>query len=72
MRYRKKINDHNFVAWLKIIKGIEYQASLKGILVNISPSDYYIFQREYENTHKSLLQEIRALVKKLKQQQSPK
>jgi hypothetical protein len=71
MRYKKKINDHNFVAWLKIVKGVEYEATIKGILVNISPSEYYLFQKEYENTHKPLLQEIRALVKKL-QQQSPK
>jgi DNA-binding cell septation regulator SpoVG len=60
-----KLNDHYFIAWLKIVKGYPIVKKAEGIYVEMTPENYSKGLTEYENTHKPVLKEIRKVVKEL-------
>ena len=60
-----KLNDHYFIAWLKIKKSYGIIVTNNSILVEMTPNQYTTALQEYESTDKSLLKEIRRLVKEL-------
>ena len=60
-----KLNDHYFIAWLKVVKHYEFSVVNNVIMVNMTPREYTEAKNEYENTHKPVLKEIRKVVKTL-------
>lgn len=60
-----KLNDHYFIAWLKVVKSYEFTLLDKAVYVNMTPMQYSAALKEYEDSHKPLLKEIRKVVKLL-------
>lgn len=62
---RIKLNDHYFIAWLNIVKEINYQVEDNKILVDMTSNEYTMYLEEYKETHKPTLSKIRKIVKEL-------
>lgn len=60
-----KLNDHYFIAWLKIKKGYNFTIDNGKIMVDMSGIEYTELKTEYEATDKPLLREVRLVVKEL-------
>ena len=60
-----KLNDHYFIAWLNIVKKIDFVVINNSVNVFMSSEEYSEYLREYKLTLKPLLKEIRSTVKAL-------
>ena len=60
-----KLNDHYFVAWLKVVKGYTVDVNNAQVYVAMTPQQYTDALEEYTATHKPVLSEIRKVVKLL-------
>lgn len=60
-----KLNDHYFIAWLSVVKKINYNIVDNKIFVEMSSSEYTDYLKEYNETLKPVLCNIRLTVKKL-------
>jgi len=60
-----KLNDHYFISWLNVVKGINYQIIDNKIVVDISSKEYAIMLEEYNKDLKPLFKSIRATIKEL-------
>lgn len=60
-----KINDHYFIAWLKTIKEYNFEKRSSGIYVDMTKEQYTLALKEYKETYKPILKEIRKVVKEL-------
>ena len=59
-----KLNDHYFIAWLKIVKNIKIN-TLNGIKVDMTSKEYTEYLKEYNQSLKPILKEVRKTVKEL-------
>lgn len=62
-----KLRDHYFISWLKVVKNKEIiiDNKLSSILVDITSNELSTYLKEYNNTLKPILKEIRKNVKEL-------
>lgn len=60
-----RINDHYFVAWLKIKKNFNFTIVDNKVMVDMSPLEYSEAKIEYEQGLKPVLKQIREIVKQL-------
>ena len=60
-----KLNDHYFIAWLKVVKKFEVSLTNKGTYVFMSQDEYTKSLREYKTIYQPILKEIRKTVKEL-------
>lgn len=60
-----KLNDHYFIAWLKVVKQYEFTVTNGVVMVKMTPREYTEAKNEYTSTHKPVLKEIRKVVKTL-------
>ncbi len=60
-----KLNDHYFIAWLKVIKNYDFAILNNKVYVYMTPAQYGDALIEYNITHKPVLKEIRQVVKTL-------
>lgn len=61
----EKINDHYFIAWLKVKKNFDFTIIDNKVMVDMSPEEYTVAKAEYENGLKPVLKQIRVIVKEL-------
>ena len=60
-----KLNDHYFIAWLKVVKGYSVDLESSNIAVDMTPAEYTAGLEEYNSTAKPVLKEVRTMVKTL-------
>lgn len=60
-----KLNDHYFIAWLKVKKKYNFTIVDRKVVVDMTDKEYTELKAEYEKTDKPLLKEIRQVVKEL-------
>jgi hypothetical protein len=60
-----RLNDHYFIAWLKVVKNYNFNILNNTICVDMTYTQYSAVLKEYEQTHKPVLKEIRKVVKTL-------
>ncbi len=61
-----QLNDHYFVAWLNVTKGIDYSLNAFGkVQVDMTPQQYTDFLKIYAETYKPTLVKVRNIVKQL-------
>ena len=61
----EKINDHYFIAWLKVKKNYDFTIVDNKVMVDMSPEEYTAAKLEYEQGLKPILKQIRVVVKQL-------
>lgn len=60
-----KLRDHYFIAWLNVVKGIQYNINNNEILVKMSREEYTKYLEEYRMVIQPVLKKIRFVVKEL-------
>lgn len=61
----ERINDHYFIAWLKVKKNFDFTIIDNRVMVDMSPEEYTAAKAEYENGLKPVLKQIKVIVKEL-------
>jgi len=60
-----KLNDHYFIAWLKVVKNYDFTIVNNAVYVDMSSLEYSESLKEYQETDKHVLKEVRKVVKLL-------